>query len=144
MIEAAPASTRDVSNDAVHHLTALLVGIEVLVEKMAKKAAALRDSDSVNAMSLGCGVPIVFQIRKEIADSREAEASDDRVFCFINDFIDFPGLKTVVQMNEMNIGNEFSIDGVGKAPLIAGNCLSRTIGQVTDRQSIFCTGRIVD
>src|SRR3984957_17265724 len=34
MIEAAPASTSDVSDDSVHHLAALLVCIEVLVEKM--------------------------------------------------------------------------------------------------------------
>src|SRR5580704_7734933 len=73
MIEAAPARTSNVSDDAVHYLAALLVGIEVLVEKMAKKAAALRNSDSVNAMSFGGGFRIVFQVGKEIADSREAE-----------------------------------------------------------------------
>src|ERR1700675_1332298 len=95
-------------------------------------------------MSLCGGFRVVFQIRKEITDSREAEASDDRIFCFINDFIDFAGLKTAVQMNEMNVGHEFSIDGVGKAPLIARNRLSRTIGRVTDRQNIFCTGGIID
>src|SRR5580700_3061630 len=144
MIEAAPASTSDVSDDSVHHLAALLVSIEVLVEKMAKKAAALGDSDGVNAMSLGGGFRIVFQIGKKIADSREAEADDDRVFCFINDFIDLAGLKTAVQMNEMHVRNEFSIDGVGKAPLLARDRLSRTIGQVPDRQSIFCTGGIID
>src|ERR1700722_4546764 len=144
MIEAAPASTSDVSDDSVHHLAALLVCIEVLVEKMAKKAAALRDSDGVNAMSFGGGFRIVFQIEKKIADSREAQTGDDRVFCFINDFIDFAGLKAAVQMKKMNVRQEFSVDGVGKAPLSARDRLPPPSGGVTDRQDIFFTGGIID
>src|SRR5580704_6066054 len=50
MVETAAARARDVSNDAVHHLAALLVGVKVLVKKVPQKTAALRNANSVDAL----------------------------------------------------------------------------------------------
>ena len=60
MIEAAAAGSSDVGDDAIHYLAALLVSVEILVEKMAKKTAALRNSDGVNAMDWRGGMQVVF------------------------------------------------------------------------------------
>jgi len=38
---------------AIRHLTALFVGVEILIKKVAKKASALRNSDSINAFHTG-------------------------------------------------------------------------------------------
>ncbi len=104
MIEAASARAGDVSDDAVHHLAALLVGVEILVEKMTEKPPALRNTDSVDALYRRRGLRIVFQIGEKIADRSKAEASDDGIFRFVNDLINFAGLKSAIQMNEMRIG----------------------------------------
>jgi len=77
MIETASACAGNVSDDAVHHLTALLVGVEILIEKMTEKAPALGNADSVDALNGRCGLRIVFQIGKKIADSSEAEADHE-------------------------------------------------------------------
>src|ERR1700676_445583 len=144
MIETLSAGTRHGGGDSVLHLPALLVGVEILVEKMAEKAPTLRNSDSVDAL-YGCrGLRIVFQIGEEIADSSQAEASDDWILPFVNDFIDFAGLKSAVEMNEMRIGREFAIQRMGETPLGARNRLARAIRRIAHRQNIFRTGGIID
>ena len=72
MIETASAGSGNVSDSSVHYLPALFVGVEILIEKMAEKAPALRDSDGINAMNRRGGLRIVFQVREEIANSGEA------------------------------------------------------------------------
>src|ERR1700722_4114783 len=144
MVEAAPARAGDVSDDAVHHLTALLVGVEVLVEKMAEKAPTLRNSDGIDTMNGRGGLRIVFQVGKEIAHRCKTEASDNGVFCFIDDLIDFAGLKSAVEVNEVRIGCKFAVHSVGKTPLTARNRLARSFRRVARGQNIFCTCGIVD
>jgi len=80
MIEAAAACPGDMRDDSVHHLAALFVGVEVLVEKMAEKAPTLRNAYRVNALHRCGGLRIVFQIGEEIADGGEAEADNHGIY----------------------------------------------------------------
>src|SRR6185437_7340874 len=50
MIEAASPSARHMGYDAIQHLPALLVGVEILIDKMPEKAPTLGNSNGIGAL----------------------------------------------------------------------------------------------
>ncbi len=60
MVEAAPAGAGHMRNHAIHHLASLLVGVEVLVKKMAQESAALRYSYRIHPAYWCRGLGIIF------------------------------------------------------------------------------------
>ena len=119
VIEAAAAGPGNVRDHPIHHLTALLVSIEVLIKKVAEKAPALRDSDSIDPLYWSNRLRIVFEIRKKVADSRKPQAHYNRILCRIDVLIDLSWNKAIVQMDEVRIGHGLAVHLACKAPLTA-------------------------
>src|SRR6202521_1035099 len=144
MIETAPARAGHMRNHAVYHLSPLLVGVEVLIEKMAEEAATLRNSYRIDAADRSRGLGIVLEIREEIADRSQPGAHNHRVFRFIDDLINFARQKTAIQVNEMRIAQNLAFHGTGKAPLAARDYLPRSTRRGAYRKGVFRAGKIVD
>src|SRR3954471_24081792 len=101
MVEASASRSRHVRDYAIHHLPALLIGVEVLIDKVPQKAPALRDSYGVSALYRRCCLRIIFQVRKEIAHRGQTYADNRGIFRRIDEFINPARNKSAVQMNVM-------------------------------------------
>jgi len=128
MIEAAPACARNVGYHAVHHLPALLVRVEILIEKVPEKAPALRYAHGISSLHRSCGLRIIFQIGKKIAHGRQSHACHYRIFSRVDQFVNLAGLKATLQLDKPAF--------VSKAPFFARNRLARTIRRVTSGKDI--------
>src|ERR1051325_2531916 len=96
MVEASPTRAADMGNYAVHHLAALFVSVEVLVNKVPQKASALRDSHSANALHPRGSLRIVFQIGKKIAHRSQPYAHHHRILCGIHNLVNLAGQESAV------------------------------------------------
>src|SRR6185437_14576366 len=79
MIEASATRASYVRDHAIHHLPALLIGIEVLIKKMPQKAPTLRNSYGVHAFHRRRSLRIMFQVRKKIAHRGHTNANHSRI-----------------------------------------------------------------
>src|SRR5438270_1517146 len=118
MVEASTSRAGYVGDHAIHHLPALLVGIEVLVNKMPKKASALRDCYRINALYRRCCLRIVFQKREKIAHRCQPNFHDCWVLRGVDQLVNLARNKAAIEMKVMRIGSELPIDHVRKAPII--------------------------
>ena len=89
MIETASAGAGHMGDDAIHDLPALLVHVEVLVQEMAKEAAALRNSYRIDLANRSRRLRIIFKVGQEIADPSQPNSHNHRIFRLIDDFINF-------------------------------------------------------
>ena len=103
MIEASASRPGYVRDHAIHHLTALLVGVEVLVKKVPQKASALRNSDGINTFHRRRRLRIVFQIGKKIAHRRQPHTNNCRILGCVHQFVNPAGNESGVQMHVMRI-----------------------------------------
>ena len=83
VIEATDARTRDVDQQAIENLAAVFIGIETLVNKMAQEAARLRNAQRVSPLRASHRGRIVFEIRDEVAYSRQAQSNHYWIFDYV-------------------------------------------------------------
>src|SRR5262245_185788 len=142
MIEAAVAAARDVRVDGVEDLPVFFVGVEALIDEVAKVAASLRDAESQSAFDRGHVVTLVFEIRRQVARRRKAQPHDRRVLRAINDLINLARLETAFEMDGCRIGNGLPIDKTRETPLSARNHTPLAQHGVAHRQLILCAVRL--
>src|SRR4029077_12807273 len=109
MIEAAPSRSRHMRDHPIHYLATLLVGVEILVKKMAEKASALRDPNGISALDRGSSLRIVFQIGKKITHCRQPDAHRPRVLRRVNQFVNLAGNNPAIEMDIMRISRELAL-----------------------------------
>ena len=136
MIKAATPGTGHMGNHAIHHLSPLLIAIEVLIQKMAEIASGLRDADRIHPMHRSNRLLVMFQVRKKITHCRQANARYCRIFRGVNDLVNLSGKESAVQVNEVRIICQLAICLAREAPLIARDGLSRAGGRVAYGQNI--------
>src|SRR5438105_9254284 len=108
MVEAASSRTGNMCDLAVHHLAALFVGVEILVNEVPQKASALRNSYGIHAFHRRSGLGIIFQIGKKIPNRRQSYAHHCRILGRVDQLIYLAGNETAVEMNVMRISLKFA------------------------------------
>src|SRR5579859_1138304 len=143
MVKASSSRACHVSDHAVHHLTTLLIGIEVLVDKVPQKAPALRNSNGIRSLHRRSGLLIVFQVGEKIANRGQSNTNNGGVLCRIDEFVNLARNKPAIEMNVMRIIFELAIHSVSKTPLGAGNRLPVSYGCISDRQYVSIVRRFI-
>ena len=119
IIEAAAAGSGNVSQNAIERDPSFFVGIEILIEKIAKKAAVLRNAFAVDARRGSDGIGGMFGIGRKVADRSKAPAGHDGIGDDVNVFINLARLKAAVEMDISVARDEFAVDGLRELPLRA-------------------------
>ena len=119
VIEAASARAGNVSEDTVDGDTAVLVGVESLIEEVAKKAAVLRNAFNEDAGNRSNSLWIVFRVGSEIAKDSEGESGNDGIGNDVHVFVDFSGFETAFEMDGAIVGDEPTFDCFGELPFAA-------------------------
>ena len=103
MVKASASRAGYVSDHAIHHLPAFLVGVEILVDEVPQKASALRNPHRISAFYRRRRLRIVFQIRKKIAHRGQSHSHHCWVLRGIDQFVNLAGNKAAIEMNIMRI-----------------------------------------
>ncbi len=112
------------------------IGVETLIQKVAKKAAVLRNPLSVDSLGRRDRFRIVFCVGSKIAKHCEGAACDDWVGDNINVFVELACLESAFQVDMSITRLQFPIDRAGELPLIARNCRAWRFAPVSHRQDI--------
>ncbi len=121
IIEAAAARSRHVRENSIERDSSFLVRIETLIEKIAKKAAVLRNAFAIDARGRSDGVTAVLRIGGKIAHGCEAEAGNYGIGDDVNVFVNFPRLEAPVQMNVPIARCQLTVYRVRELPVGAAN-----------------------
>ncbi len=122
--------------DAVEGDASFFVGIETLIEEIAEEASVLRDAFAVDARRGSDGIGRVLGVGGEVADSSESAAGNDGIGDDVNIFVDLARLKAAVEVDMAGARDEFSIDGVRKLPLRAGNNRALGPARIAHREDV--------
>src|SRR5262245_59472947 len=112
MIEAAVPAARDVRVDGVEDLPVFFVGVETLIDEVAKVAARLRDAESQSALDRRHVVALIFEIRRQVARRRKAQSHDRRVLRSIDDLVNFARLESAFEIDARRVRKSRSVDGM--------------------------------
>src|SRR5262245_3543798 len=136
MIEAAVAAARDMRVDGVEDLPVRFVGVETLIDEVAKVAAGLRNAESQSAFDRGHVVTLVFEIRRQVARRRKAQPHDRRGLRAIDDLVNLARLETALEIDVCRIGNGLSVDEAREPPFAARDHTPLAKRGVADRKSV--------
>src|SRR5260370_6849400 len=128
MVKTAAAGAGHVSDHTIHHLAALLVGVEVLIKEVAQEAPALRYPYSVNSAHRSHSLGIVFQIGEKVAHRSQSQSHHSGILGHVNQLVDLAGNKTTVEMDEMR---------VLEVPLVARNLLPGPFARVAHGEHVL-------
>ena len=130
--------------DSVDGDASLLVRVESLVEQVAQEATVLRNALAVDALRWRDRFRIVFRVRREITEHREATARDNRISHDVNVFVKLARLESAVEVDVPIARGQFPVDGMREFPLIARDCRARSFAPIPHSQNISRIVRICD
>src|SRR5437899_6837909 len=117
VIKAAASRASNMGKHTIKCDPSLLIGIEPLIEEIAKETAVLGDSLTVDADCGGDRVRAVLGVGSKVAHRGEAESSDDGIFHNVNVFVNLADLETALEVDVTVARLEFAVDHVRELPL---------------------------
>ena len=149
VVEAAPRAAGDVRYRAVENLALRFIRIESVVEEGSNQPPALRGAEYDRPFErFGADAElrsaVVLERRDGVADGREPESRDARVFGHVDHLVDPVRVEAAAQVHHAGIGYHAVSFEPAETPLCALDRLSLVHGRVAHGHDVRCICRIGD
>ena len=123
MVKAATSGTGGNDYQPVICCATLLIGVKPLVQEVSQKPAGLRDTDCQPELCREDAGLVVFGVAYHVADSREPETDNRRIFSTIDEFVNLACLKSTIENDVRRVRNPAPILYPTESPAVAGKLL---------------------